>query len=71
MNRNICCPTKYGPFVHPMEKERWVHFFDVPPSPIHSFLASLIADYNPNHKLFIQLQILMNFSRMPGLTMLH
>ena len=37
-------------------------FFDIatrcciPSSPLHSFLPSLIADYNPSHKLLIQLR---------------
>ena len=37
-------------------------FLDVParfrisPSPLHSFLPSLIADYNPSHKLLTQLR---------------
>ena len=51
--------------------------FDIPArfrilsSPLHSFLPSLIADYNPSHKLWTQLGILTNFLRILGLTILH
>ena len=40
-------------------------------SPLHSSLQSLIADYNPSHKLLTQLQTLTNFSRRLWLMMLH
>ena len=40
-------------------------------SPLHSFLASLIADCNSSHKLLTQLQTLTNFSKEPGLAMLQ
>ena len=55
MNRNI--------FPWPSHAKRETDaFFDVParfrisPSPLHSSLTSLIADYNPSHKLLTQLQ---------------
>ena len=35
------------------------------------FLPSLFADYNSSHKLLTQLRTLTNFSRRPGLTILH
>ena len=35
--------------------------FCIPPSPLHSFLPSLIADYNPSHKLLIQLRTFNKF----------
>ena len=52
-------------------------FFDVParfcisPSPLHCSLPSLIARYNPSHKLLTQLRTLTNFLRRLGLTMLQ
>ena len=45
--------------------------FRISPSPLHSSLPSLIADYNSSHKLLTQLQTLMNFLRRIGLTLLH
>ena len=44
--------------------------FRISPCPLHSSLPSLIADYNPSHKLLTQLRTLMNFLRRLGLTML-
>ena len=58
---NICQPTKYDLFTHPAREEKWVHSFNIPArfrilsSPLHSSLPSLIADYNPSHKLLTQL----------------
>ena len=45
--------------------------FRISPFPLNSSLPSLIADYNPIHKLLTQLQTLMNFLRRLELTMLH
>ena len=52
-------------------------FFNIPArfhisrSLLDSSLESLIADYNPSHKLLTQLQTLTNFLRKLGLAMLH
>ena len=52
-------------------------FFDVParfrisPSPLHNSLPSLIADYNPSHKLLTQLRTLTNFFRRLRLKILQ
>ena len=45
-------------------------FFDIParfcilPSPLHSSLPSLIADYNPSHKLLTQLRTSTNLNEV-------
>ena len=68
MNRNIF-------LAHPARKEKQMHFIDVParfrisPSPLHSSLPSLIADYNPSHKLLTQQRTLTNFLRRLVLTL--
>ena len=70
MNRNIV-------FAHLEREEKRVHFFDVParfhisPSPLHNYLPSLTAEYNPSRKLLAQLQALTDFSRRLAFTMLH
>ena len=52
-------------------------FFDVParfrisPSPLYNSLPSLIADYNPSHKLLTQLRTLTNFFRRLRLKILQ
>ena len=53
-------PHQLRPFYPSAREEKWVHFdisarFRFPPSPLNSSLPSLIADYNPSHKLLTQL----------------
>ena len=74
-NRNICHPTKYDFFTHPVWEEKWVCFFIFLPD-----LAFLILHCTALFDPQLQTTILTinychnykaNFSRSLGLTMLH
>ena len=62
-------PAKYNAYTHPTQEDIWVHFFDIlarfriSPSSWHSSLPSLMAKYNPSHKLLTQSRTLANFLR--------
>ena len=70
-NRHICNPTICDRFANRCSYFCVHSRFRISPSPLHCSLPSLIANYNPNHKLFTQLRTLTNFSRRLGHAMLH